>query len=81
MGSFSWKKPDTFTGHLRKGESLFMCSDGFRNRIAEERLGETLQGREIRTREQIFLRLKEIADWVKRQGEKDNISAVFIRLL
>lgn len=79
IGCFAWKRPDVGHGILKKGETLLICSDGFRNRISEAKIGEALQGKELDTREVFEVRLREIAEYVKRHGEKDNISAVVIR--
>ena len=79
IGSFEWKRPDVKSGHtLGKGVFL-LCSDGFRNRIEEERIKEALLPEQLFTRGQIAKRLREIGEYVKKQGEKDNISAIAIR--
>lgn len=80
IGSFVWKQPDVVRGYLKRGDVLLLCSDGFRNQISAERIEETLQPSEMETRERIYMRLSEIADYVKRHGEKDNISAVAVKV-
>lgn len=78
IGSFEWKRPDVKSGYMI-GKSVFLlCSDGFWNRIGEERLKEALQPEQLQTRGQMAMHLKEIALYVKRQGEMDNISAIVI---
>lgn len=79
IGGFAWKRPDVGHGLLKRGETLLLCSDGFRNRIAEERLGEAFGGRELKTEAMLYAHLREIGAYVKRHGETDNISAVAIR--
>ena len=80
VGSFPWKEPDVQQGRLRKKDVLLLCSDGFRSRVPEEKIGEALQPRFLSSQEQMGLRLKELADYVKRRGEKDNISAVAVKI-
>ncbi|MCI6553077.1 MAG: serine/threonine-protein phosphatase [Lachnospiraceae bacterium] len=79
IGSFPWQQPDVQRGHLGQMEALLLCSDGFRNRMAEEKLAEALSSRALICREQIFLRLKEIGSHARRHGETDDISAVLIK--
>ena len=81
IGSFPWKQPDVSHGYLRKGETILLCSDGFRNRVEEDRLGEAMQTGEILSKDDLRMRLQEIAKYVKSKGEADNISAVAVRML
>lgn len=80
IGSFPWKEPDIYRGFCRGGSTILLCSDGFRNCVGEEKLGETLTPLYLQSAEQIRIRLRELAEYAKRQGEKDNISAVAIRV-
>ena len=80
IGSFEWKKPDVQNGYLKKKSVILLCTDGFRNRIEEGKIEEAMQPGLLHSREQIYMRLKEIAEYVKRRGEKDNITAIAIRL-
>ena len=57
-----------------------VCSDGFWGRAAEELLREMLDPSEILTEEQIQKRLSEIGSYGKRQGERDNLSAIYVLL-
>lgn len=79
IGSFEWKKPDVKSGYTFGKGVFLLCSDGFRNRIEEERIKEALLPEQLFTRGQIAKRLREIGEYVKKQGEKDNISAIAIR--
>ena len=65
---------------LQKGDIYLLCSDGFFRRTAIGELGEVLAPEEIQTEEQIRRRLREIADCDRRRGERDNISAVYIKV-
>lgn len=78
IGSFGWKRPEVKTGYL-SGKSVFLlCSDGFRNQVREDRIKEALLPGTIGGKEQIYKRLKEVTEYVKRHGERDNISAVAV---
>ena len=79
IGSFPWKEPDVRCGKIKKRDILLLCSDGFRNRIPEEKIGEALNPLFVVSQEQMGMRLKEIAGYAKRHGERDNISAVAVK--
>ncbi|TCL56526.1 serine/threonine protein phosphatase PrpC [Kineothrix alysoides] len=79
IGSFVWREPDSYIGRIKKKSTFLLCSDGFRHVISEEKLTETLLPFHLTSKEQIGRRIKEIADYSKRQGEKDNISAIVIK--
>lgn len=61
-----------------KKSVFLLCSDGFRNRLGEDRIKEAMLPETIEGREQIYKRLKEMTEYVKKQGERDNISAVAV---
>lgn len=79
IGSFPWKEPDVLRGMLRRNNVLLLCTDGFRNRVPEEKIGEALQPFFLKSQEQMGMRLRELASYGKRHGETDNISAVVIK--
>lgn len=78
IGSYPWKRPDVKRGYLRKKSVFLLCSDGFRNRLGEERIKEAMLPETIGGREQIYKRLKEMTEYVKKQGERDNISSIAV---
>ena len=80
IGSFAWKEPENYSGRIRGRSTFLLCSDGFRNQISEERLGEALQPSVSESAKQLRGCLKELAEYAKRQGEQDNLSAVAIRI-
>lgn len=79
IGSFAWQQPDTACGRLGRKEVLLICSDGFWNRLTEDRMGEALGSRGVIGREQLAVVLKELGEYVKRHGEADNISAAAVK--
>lgn len=80
IGSFEWKKPDVKSGYFFRKCVFLLCSDGFRNKVGEERIRDAMLPETLHGKEQIYKRLKEITEYVKRHGERDNISAVAIRM-
>lgn len=80
IGSFPWTAPEVQSGYLVRKSVFLLCSDGFRNRLAEERIKEAFLPETVERKEQIYKRLKEMTEYVKGHGEKDNISAVAVRM-
>lgn len=79
IGSFVWKEPDSHYGRFTRKNTFLLCSDGFRHIVSDEKMMETLLPEYLTSKEQIERRLREIAEYSKREGEMDNISAVVIR--
>ncbi len=79
VGSFPWKEPDVSGGRLKRNCVLLLCTDGFRNRVPEEKIGEALQPSFLISQEQMGKRLRELSAYGKRNGETDNRSAVVIK--
>lgn len=79
IGSFAWKEPDVLGGRMKKNYVLLLCTDGFRNRVSEGKMGEALQPSFLISQEQMEMRLRELAAYGKRHGETDNISAVVVK--
>lgn len=78
VGSFGFFVPDFKMGIVRKEEAFLLCSDGFWHRLKKVEIGEVLRP-EAMTEETSERRLKELAEAAMRRGEKDNISAVYIK--
>ncbi len=79
VGSFGYARPDFRMGSLRAGQGLLLCSDGFRNCVEEEELEAVLRAEQL-GEEQAARRLREIGEACMRRGERDNLSAVYVRL-
>lgn len=80
VGSFGYERPEFKMGVLRSGQAVLLCSDGFRNRIDETELADVLRPEQIGEEEQIVRRLREIGDACMKRGEKDNLSAVYVKV-
>lgn len=80
VGSFGDFVPEHKVGVPRAGEGFLLCSDGFRRQVTEEELRDVLSPTQQRDEAQIERRLKEIGEACMKRGERDNLSAVYVRL-
>lgn len=73
-------KPDFNCFRIRKGSCGFLlCSDGFYRRLEQKQL-KCLSPKLLKDDRHIERRLKEIAERIKKGGEQDNLSALYIKL-
>lgn len=79
VGSFAYERPDFRMGTLHAGQGILLCSDGFRHYVSGGELAEALAPGTIAEEGQIARRLREIGSACMRRGEKDNLSAVYIK--
>ena len=80
VGSFGYERPDFKLGVLQNGQGILLCSDGLRHYVAESELADVLKPEQIRNDEQIARRLREIGDACMKRGERDNLSAVYVKV-
>lgn len=81
VGSFGYERPDFKMGRLQNGQAVLLCSDGFRHCVMEEELADVLLPERINDEKQITRRLREIGNACMKRGEKDNLSAVYVKAL
>lgn len=79
MGSYSYQSPDIYEGRMRGNKGFLLCSDGFYRYLTTDMIAALLNPEEIQTEEQIEKRLREIAGYELKQGEQDNMSALYVR--
>lgn len=79
LGSFGSFVPQHRIGVLRPGDGILLCTDGFRRCVSGQELQEVMNSREIVGEEQIGRRLKEIGETCMKRGERDNLSAVYLK--
>lgn len=79
MGSFSYQSPDICEGRIRGKNGFLLCSDGFYHHLTDDMIGELLNPEEAVAEEQIEKRLREIAGHGLKQGEQDNMTALYVR--
>ena len=80
IGSFGYERPDFKLGVLQDGQGILLCTDGFRHYVEEAELADVLRPEQIRDEEQIARRLREIGDACMKRGERDNLSAVYVKV-
>lgn len=78
VGSFGFFLPDFKMGTVKKNEAFLICSDGFWNKITINEIGEVLSPFGM-TEERCDRRLREIGEAALQRGERDNLSAVYIK--
>ncbi len=70
-----------FTKQIYKeGNEILLCSDGFRQKLEEADLFERLNPEQMTAKERMEFSLKLTIEELKRKGEKDNISAILIKV-
>ncbi len=79
LGSFPFQKPDIRFGKIRGKCGFLLCSDGFYRKQSVENLA-LLSPEQAGGEEQIERRLEEMGQAALRRGEKDNMSAVYIKV-
>ena len=79
VGSFGYKRPDFRMGTFGRGQAMLLCSDGFRHFITEEELADVLRPETITEETQASRRLREIGEACMKRGEKDNLSAIYVK--
>ncbi len=79
IGSFGYFRPDYQMGVVGKGEGFLVCSDGFWRCITEKELADVLSPMQTAGERQIEKRLGEIAKCNIKRGERDNMSAIYIK--
>lgn len=77
MGLNKEWKPDFKTGRIGK-KGMLLCSDGFYRQYKKAVWKGCLNPQKLEGEESIRKRLREIADYNMRQGEQDNISAIYM---
>lgn len=81
VGSFGYERPDFQMGSTREGQAVLLCSDGFRHFVTEQELTDVLRTGQLQDERQISRRLREIGEACMKRGERDNMSAVFIKVM
>lgn len=81
IGSFRYQNPSFKTGELRGSGGLLLSSDGFFRKTDEEEMKDFLNPTTLETEEQIEKHLSTMGNLLKRRGEKDNMSAIYIKIV
>ena len=57
-----------------------LCSDGFRHKITEDEIFESLKPLKLRNKNIMYENVRKMIDLVKFRKERDNISVVLIKI-
>ena len=68
-------------GMITEDANYLFCSDGFSNSLAEDEISRFCQYERGNTREKMEETLQQMIKLVKNRGERDNISAVMIKVM
>lgn len=77
IGSFPFQKMQMLGGRIFKSRGVLLCTDGFYRRMTQNTLWNPS---DIYEEHQIEKRLQANADYVKAKGEKDNLTAIYLKL-
>lgn len=80
IGAEAGAKPDYYSSAQVPDSVYLLCTDGFRNVLEEKELCQALQPRRFPCREDLEEQLRNLGETVKSRGERDNITAVTIRM-
>lgn len=73
--------PEFRQGRAEAGQAFLLCSDGFRHVLSEEEIFRSLHPGKMNREDLMERQLAEMTERIKRRREKDNISAILIRLM
>ena len=80
VGINRFLRPQFTYGFVQKGESILLCSDGFRHMITEQEIYENLYSRECADEQKMKRQLRKLIELNKKRRETDNISAILIKV-
>ena len=81
VGSFGYERPDFKMGSVKDGQAMLLCSDGFRHCITGQEIADVLAPKTIMEEEQAARRLREIGEACMKRGERDNLSAIYMKVV
>ncbi|MDE7284354.1 MAG: hypothetical protein K2N85_12350 [Lachnospiraceae bacterium] len=79
IGSAGFFLPDFEEGTIKSGDAFLLCSDAFIRRMTLEEIAGVLVSNKM-TEDACKRRLREIGEAAMRRGERDNMSAVYVRI-
>jgi len=79
IGASTSVKPESLSGTLNKGAYL-LCTDGFRHVISETEIFDMLNPSKLKNKKTMQKNIRSLIDLVKDRNEKDNISAILIKV-
>lgn len=79
IGASRVVNPQIIYGLTEKGIYM-LCSDGFRHKITEDEIFESLKPLKLRNKNIMYENVRKMIDLVKFRKERDNISVVLIKI-
>lgn len=79
VGASKVVEPQVICGETEKG-AYMLCSDGFRHNITENEIYESLTPINLLNKNAMHSNTRYLIEQVKNRGEKDNISAIVIKV-
>lgn len=79
MGCSDLVTPSFAHGSVHSGESFLLCTDGFYHMLFTKKLDKKLLDNSFEKDDEIRKKLEELIHDIMNCGEKDNISAVFVK--
>ena len=79
VGASDVVEPQVIYGRTETGAYL-LCSDGFRNKVTADEIFGTLAPANLNSRQEMRSRTRYLIDQAKSRKEKDNISAIVIKV-
>ena len=80
IGNFPWKEVTIYKGYLRKRDTFLVCSDGFYKRLTDKEQDAVILGTQVCTERQAQKMLYEAGRRIRAKGERDDISAIYIKI-
>ena len=81
VGASNVLEPDFVKGHLKKGATYMLCSDGFRHQISDEEMVDKLGPDACMTEEEMKYGCVYLTEIVKNRKETDNITVAVIKTM
>lgn len=80
IGAREEVEPVMNTGEIEDNEVYLICSDGFYKRLDEDEISDDLNPSKLNSEDDITVKVKEIVKRVKSRNERDNISAIVVKV-
>lgn len=79
VGASKRIEPEIITGNIEKG-TYMLCSDGFRHEITEAEMQEAFDAAHLKNQKTMHEKVVQLIKQVKKRKEKDNISAILVKV-
>lgn len=79
IGASSVVEPVYYEGEIKANAGFLLCSDGFRHKVEEYEILQSLLGLNRIDKTSINITLKNLVEVNKNRGEADNITAIYVK--